>query len=95
MELNKRGTGMSTIVSQITKQASRCGGEACIRDTRITVWGLEAYRRLGLTDSNILRAIQGLTPTDLDAAWEYVTAHPDEIDRAISDNEAGEPGMVE
>jgi uncharacterized protein (DUF433 family) len=70
--------------------AGRCGGDACIRDTRITVWGLESYRRLGLTDDQIMATIQGVTPADLEAAWDYVAAHKAEINQAIHDNDAGD-----
>jgi uncharacterized protein (DUF433 family) len=81
--------------SWISKKPDRCGGDACVRDTRITVWGLEEYRRLGLPDDKILAAIQGLTRADLDTAWGYVANHPDEIDQAIRENAEGEEGLVE
>jgi uncharacterized protein (DUF433 family) len=81
--------------SWVSKKPDRCGGDACVRDSRITVWGLAAYRRLGMSDEKILEAIVGLTPADLEAAWEYVAAHEDEIDQAIRENEAGEEGLVE
>ena len=86
---------MTVTASWISKKADRCGGDACVRDTRITVWGLVAYRRLGMSDAEILPAVQGLTPVDLEAAWEYATAHSDEIDEAIRANEEGEEGFVE
>jgi uncharacterized protein (DUF433 family) len=86
---------MATTASWISKKPDRCGGDACVRDTRITVWGLVAYRRLGMSDPDIVRAVQGLTPADLEAAWEYAAANAGEIDRAIRDNEAGEEGFVE
>jgi uncharacterized protein (DUF433 family) len=60
---------MPTTASWISKQPDRCGGDACVRDSRITVWGLLSYRRLGMSDAEILRAVQGLTPADLEAAW--------------------------
>jgi uncharacterized protein (DUF433 family) len=63
-----------------------------MRDTRITVWGLVAYQRLGMSDAEILAAVQGLTRADLEAAWEYAAAHRKEIDEAIRANEAGEEG---
>ena len=31
-----------------------CGGDACIAGTRIPVWVLEGFRRLGWTDATIL-----------------------------------------
>ncbi len=74
---------MTATASWISKKPDRCGGDACVRDTRITVWGLAAYRRLGMSDPEILGAIQGLIPADLEAAWEYAAANAEEIDRAI------------
>jgi uncharacterized protein (DUF433 family) len=73
--------------SWITKTPGVCGGNAYVRGTRITVWGLVAYRRLGRSDTEILRAVQGLTPADLEAAWDYYTQHSEEIDRAIREEE--------
>jgi uncharacterized protein (DUF433 family) len=84
----------TTTTSWISKKPDRCGGDACIRDTRITVWGLVAYRRLGMEPSEILQAVQGLQPTDLEAAWEYAAANAEEIDQAIRGNEQGEEGFV-
>jgi uncharacterized protein (DUF433 family) len=86
---------MATTTSWVSKRPDRCGGDACVRDTRITVWGLVSYRRLGMSDDEILQAIVGLTPADLEAAWEYAAAHPEEIDQAIRENEEGEEGFVE
>jgi uncharacterized protein (DUF433 family) len=86
---------MATTASWISRKLGRCGGEACVRDTRITVWGLASYRRLGLSDEQILAAVQGLTPADLEAAWEYAGGNAEEIDQAIRENEAGEEGFVE
>ena len=86
---------MIQTASWISKKADRCGGDACVRDTRITVWGLAAYRRLGMSDAGIMQAVQGLTPADLEAAWEYATAHAEEIDEAIRANEEGAEGFVE
>nr|QEO74396.1 hypothetical protein [uncultured bacterium] len=45
---------MPTMTSLISNQPERYGGDACIHDTRTTIWGLEAYRRLGMTDAQIL-----------------------------------------
>jgi uncharacterized protein (DUF433 family) len=74
--------------SWVQKTPGVCGGRACFRNTRITVWGLVNYRRLGLADARILENIVGLTPEDLRAAWDYYREHPAEIDEDIRDNEA-------
>ena len=77
----------TTNKSWVRKSPDVCGGVACIRDTRITVWGLVLNRRLGSTDDQILENIVGLNPDDLDAAWEYYRERPAEIDEAIRVNE--------
>lgn len=71
----------------VKKTAGVCGGEACIRDTRVTVWGLVERRRLGLTDEEIIDRLPALTPADLALAWDYYDANRDEIDRVIRQNE--------
>ncbi len=86
---------MPLTASWISKRPDRCGGDACVRDTRITVWGLVAYQRLRLTDAEIMAAVQGLLANDLEAAWEYAAAHSAEIDQAIQENESGENGVLE
>lgn len=64
-----------------------CGGDARIAQTRIPVWTLEGYRRLGMSEAEILAAYPGLRATDLVNAWSYVAAHRDEVDRLIRENE--------
>jgi uncharacterized protein (DUF433 family) len=72
--------------SRIVKTPNVCGGDACIRDTRLPVWGLEEWRRLGWSDERILDEYPQLTPEDLAAAWAYAASHRDEIERAIREN---------
>jgi uncharacterized protein (DUF433 family) len=88
------GTVMPATISAISKRPDRCGGDACIRDLRIPVWAIVNCRRLGMTDTQILRAYPSLSTSDLSAAFEYATANPDEIDRAISRNQEGEEGFA-
>jgi len=64
-----------------------CGGDACIRNSRIMVWLLVAFKRGGMTDSVLLANYPGLTADDLAAAWEYYRLYPQEIDEAIAANE--------
>ena len=93
------GVRVSTVYPQNARQGSRVdrGGwsGSAVRDTLITIWGLVAHRRLGLSDAEIVQAVQGLTPADLEAAWEYAAANGAEIDEAIRANEEGEEGFVE
>ncbi|MGH7223185.1 MAG: DUF433 domain-containing protein [Gemmataceae bacterium] len=81
-------SNLKTTSSWVQKTTGVCGGRACIRNTRITVWGLVNSRRLGAADEQILENIVGLTPEDLQAAWDYYREHPAEIDDDIRANEA-------
>ena len=48
------------VTDRITKSPAICGGDACIRGTRVSVWGLVAYRRLGMSNAEILRNVADL-----------------------------------
>jgi uncharacterized protein (DUF433 family) len=71
----------------IEKTQGVAGGEACIVRTRITVWALDNYRRLGWSEARILENFPSLRAADLVYAWVYADTHRVEIDRAIADNE--------
>lgn len=72
----------------IEKTPGVAGGVACIVRTRIPVWVLENYRRLGWTEARILANYPTLRAADLVHAWAYVDAHRQEVDDAIRENEA-------
>ena len=74
--------------SWVQKTPNVCGGRACIRNTRINVWGLVNSRCLGLTEKQILENVAGLTPEDLSVAWNYYHDYRDEIDEDIRENES-------
>lgn len=65
-----------------------CGGEPCVIRTRIPVWVLEQARRLGTSEADLLRSYPTLRAEDLAHAWAYVSAHRDEIEQQIHENEA-------
>jgi uncharacterized protein (DUF433 family) len=72
----------------IEKTSGVMGGAACVVRTRIAVWVLEGYRRLGWTEAKILANYPTLRAADLVHAWAYVDVHRQEIDEAIRQNEA-------
>jgi len=63
------------------------GGDASVRDTRITVWALIQLQKLGRTEDQLLLDFPSLTSADIDAVWSYYRAHPGEIDLAIATQE--------
>jgi uncharacterized protein (DUF433 family) len=77
----------SPSTSWIQKTPNVCGGDACIRNTRHTVWGLVEWRRLGLSDTQILKRHPDLVAEDLDVAWAYAAHNEVEIEKAIRENE--------
>ena len=81
---------MTTAEHLIQKTPGVIGGDSCIRRTRIAVWMLVNARRLGITDEQLLRDYPGLTQDDLNAAWVYYAAHPEEIETAIRENDEAE-----
>ncbi len=67
-------------------QDNICGGSARIIRTRIPVWLLEALRRGGKSDAELLAAYPSLTAEDLANAWNYARTHREEMDREIAAN---------
>lgn len=78
---------LATTEVMIRKSPNVCGGQACIRKTRITVWILVGYRHLGVLDSRLLEFYPTLNQDDLNAAWEYYEQHRPEIDEVIRQND--------
>jgi uncharacterized protein (DUF433 family) len=64
------------------------GGDPCIVRTRIPVWLLEQYRRLGASEADLLVNYPSLRAEDLVNAWAYVRSHRGEIDRQIAEQES-------
>lgn len=63
------------------------GGTARVTGTRIPVWTLVQYQRLGASDAELLRMYPTLRAEDLVNAWQYARAHPVEIEQEIQENE--------
>jgi len=63
------------------------GGDACIVRTHIPVWTLDAYRRLGWNEGQLLTNFPTLRSDDLVYVWLYVDAHTDEIEQALQEQE--------
>lgn len=64
------------------------GGEPCIVRTRIPVWVLVQARKLGASESDLLKMYPVLRAEDLVNAWAYYRLHRDEIEQQIAENEA-------
>ncbi len=79
---------LRTTQSWIQKTPDVCGGNACIRTTRIPVWSLIVAKRLGVSNDALLGYfVTPLTSADIQAALAYYEKHPEEIDQEIRANE--------
>ena len=73
--------------SRVTSATGVCGGDACIRNTRIPVWLIVQARLLGTSEADLLRAYPVLSLEDLASAWAYYLANREEIEEQIRDHE--------
>jgi uncharacterized protein (DUF433 family) len=79
---------LRTEQSWIQKTPGKCGGRACIRNTRIPVWSVVVARQLGVSDAELLHYfVTPLTTADIQAAWAYNDQNPKEIETDIRQNE--------
>lgn len=78
---------LARLGSGIESTPGVCGGDPCIASTRIPVWMLEQYRRLGMPESEILANYPTLRAVDLVNAWAYVDAHHGEVERQLREHE--------
>ena len=75
-------------VSWIQKRPEVCGGDACVRDTRIPVWSVIVARRLGVSNIALRNYfVTPLMPADIQAALRYFEQYQEEIDCSIRLNE--------
>ena len=71
----------------IDSRSDVCGGDACVVRTRIPVWTLVQARRLGVSESDLLKAYPALNAEDLSEAWAYYRTHSEMIEAQIAANE--------
>src|SRR5437773_179976 len=75
--------GPTEAPTPITRRPGVCGGDACVRGTRVMVWLLVLMRRGGRSDADLLADYPALTQADLDASWDFYRQNPVEIEQAI------------
>jgi uncharacterized protein (DUF433 family) len=76
---------LASTQSEIAKPPEISSGEAFIANTQIAIWELVNAQDLGCSDRDILHMYPQLTQIDLDTAWEYADAHPQEMALALQE----------
>lgn len=71
----------------VFKQEGVCGGRSVIADTRISVWSIIKWYKLGISVEDIMREFSQLTPSQVHDAFSYYYDNPDEIEEDIIENE--------
>ena len=77
---------LGDIFPGIEKTTNICGGSACIIRTRIPVWTLISFKKMGMNDATLLASYPALRQQDLNNAWAYYKANKHEIDTDIQEN---------
>ena len=72
----------------VTHTPDVCGGRACIANTRMPVWTLQAFWNVGTSDAELLASYPSLSASQLQHAREYIRSHKDEIERDLREQEA-------
>lgn len=72
----------------IQKTEGVCGGSARIRNTRIPVWTIVSFKKLGMSDSELLKSYPDLSQLDLAEACAYYERNQTEIETDIQENES-------
>jgi uncharacterized protein (DUF433 family) len=85
--LNTLSKDLGETYPGIEKTPNVCGGSACIIRTRIPVWTLVSFKKMGSDDATLLAAYPTLRPQDLNNAWAYYEVNKKEIDNDIKEND--------
>ncbi|MGD0237097.1 MAG: DUF433 domain-containing protein [Syntrophorhabdales bacterium] len=71
----------------IMRQKNVCGGRSVVAGTRIPVWSLIKWYKLGMAVEDIIREFPQLRPSQVHDAFSYYYDNMDEVERDIAENE--------
>lgn len=77
----------SKVHPYISVRKGICGGRSVIEGTRIPVWSIIKWYKLGMPFEEILREFPKLDPAQIHDAFSYYYDNQEEIERDILDNE--------
>jgi len=64
-----------------------CGGRSVIEGTRIPVWSIIKWYKLGMSFEEILKEFPKLNPAQIHDAFSYYYDNQEEIETDVMDNE--------
>lgn len=71
----------------ISAKKEVCGGRSIIAGTRIPVWSIIKWYKLGMSIEEILREFPQLSPSQVHDTFSYYYDNPSEIEADIIENE--------
>lgn len=74
-------------LSYIHKRKGVCGGRSIIAGTRIPVWSIIKWYKLGLSVEDIIIEFPQLTPSQVHYAFSYYYDNQEETEKDIIENE--------
>lgn len=77
----------SKIHPYITRKKGVCGGRSIIEGTRIPIWSIIKWYKIGMSIEEILRGFPHLTPSQVYDAFSYYYDNQAEIEMDIAENE--------
>lgn len=84
--LNHISRELGDVFPGIEKNPNICGDSACIIRTRIPVWTIISFKKLGMTNEKLLASFPSLIHQDLNNAWAYYIANKNEIEIDLKEN---------
>ena len=77
----------SKIHPYVSSKKGVCGGRSIIKGTRIPVWSIIKWYKLGLSVEEIMREFPQLAPAQIHDAFSFYYDNPKEIEKDIADND--------
>lgn len=71
----------------VRRQKGICGGRSIIAGTRIPIWSLIKWYKLGISVEDLMREFPHLTPAQVHDAFSYYYDNSPEIEQDILENE--------
>jgi type III restriction enzyme len=71
----------------ISKSKGVCGNRSIVTGTRIPVWSVIKWYKLGMSVEDIIRDFSQLTPSQVHDAFSYYYDNQEEIENDIMENE--------
>ena len=71
----------------ISMQKDVCGGRSIVVGTRMPVWSIIKWYKLGMSVEDIIREFPQLTPSQVHDAFSYYYDNQEEIEKDIKENE--------